>query len=273
MKELYHICFTSHDEVMYREEEDIGMFVNLLGLRSFADDTEVYVDSEMSTHAHLGVMSARPMVFARNLRISYSKYFNYKYGRKGRLGQKYTFVQLVIGFLHQLMLEIYILRNGLHHAVAATAFGYPYCSVRDLFAKELGYGLEPSARFSRQEMASFLPRHAEFPDEYEMNASGVFVRRSFMQIRQAEQYFVSPRNYLYQMNRLTTEDWIQEQIKDNTGAPLTIGSIEQADEYTVAQLLKNENGRNYKPSGMQDLDVCRLIDKDLLPSYRVASIY
>lgn len=51
MKESYHICFTSHDEVMFRDEEDHGMFINLMALRGFALDTELMVDAEMSTHA------------------------------------------------------------------------------------------------------------------------------------------------------------------------------------------------------------------------------
>ena len=36
MKESYHICFTSHEEVMFRDEEDHGVFVNLMALRAFS---------------------------------------------------------------------------------------------------------------------------------------------------------------------------------------------------------------------------------------------
>ena len=126
MKELHHICFTSHDEVMFRDEEDHGMFVNLMALRCFSSNTEIVVDAEMSTHVHQAVFSARPLEFARRERMSYTKYFNYKYGRYGRLGQKYTFLQPVKGFMHQMTLSSYILRNGLHHSAVSAAFGYPY---------------------------------------------------------------------------------------------------------------------------------------------------
>ena len=94
-----------------------------------------------------------------------------------------------------------------------------------------------------------------------------------MELRAAEQYYTSPRNYLYQMNRLTDDSWIKEQEKDHTGSPLTIYDIERADEHDIAQMLKNESGRYYSRTRMQDLDVCRLIDKDLLPSYGVTSVY
>ena len=49
--------------------------------------------------------------------------------------------------------------------------------------------------------------------------------------------------------------------------------IEHADERSVAQMLKNENGRNFSHTRMQDLDVCHLIDSDLLRGYGVSSVY
>ena len=264
MKESYHICFTSHDEVMFRDEEDHGMFVNLMALRSFAEQTEILADAEMSTHVHLNIFSGAPIHFASNLRLSYTRYFNRKYNRAGRLGQKNTFLLKVLGHVHQMILENYILRNGLHHGAAPTAFGYKYCSVRDMFVEDIGLQTEKPASWTRSEMASILPRHAEFPDEYQMNESGIFVRRSFMELRRAEQFYGSPRNYLYQMNRLTDESWEREQQEDRTDKPITLGDVEHADETTIAQMLKNESGRNFSHSRLQDLDVCRLIDNDIL---------
>ena len=38
-------------------------------------------------------------------------------------------------------------------------------------------------------------------------------------------------------------------------------------------MLKNETGRNFSRTRLQDLDVCRLIDKDFLPRFGVSSIY
>lgn len=273
MKESYHICFTSHEEVMFRDEEDHGMFVNLMALRGYSQETEIVVDAEMSTHVHMGIFSREPQRYAAALRMSYTKYFNYKYDRKGRMGEKYTFQLKIEGHVHQMVFQSYILRNGLHHGASATALGYPYCSVRDLFMEDIGLVSERPVNMSRVDMLSRLPRHAEFPDEYQMNEHGVFTRRSFMEIRRAEQYYGSPRNYLYQMNRLTDESWSREQLSDGTGEPLTLNDIERTDEKSIAQMLKNESGRCYSRTRMQDLDVCRLIDKDLLPSYGVTSVY
>lgn len=258
---------------MFRDEEDHGMFINLMALRGFALDTELIVDAEMSTHAHLNVFTNDPMRYSSQLRMCYTKYVNKKYSRKGRFGEKYTFVLKVDGFNHQMVLQNYVLRNGLHHGAAATAFGYPFCTARELFAEDIGLKKEIAVPMSRAEITSFLPRRAEFPDEYQMNAQGVFVRSSFMEIRRAEQFYVTPRNYLYQMNRLTDESWQVEQKKDATGKPITLADIEPADERSIAQMLNNENGRNFSRTRLQDLDVCRLIDKTILPSYGVTSVY
>lgn len=273
MKETYHICFTSHEEVMFRDEEDHGVFLNLLALRGYSHETQILADAEMSTHAHLGIFSEKPQEFAAALRMSYTKYFNRKYGREGRFGQKYTFQLRIDGMVHTMVMLNYILRNGLHHGAAATAFGYPYCAVRALFPGEIGQTPETIAPMSRANMRSFLPRHAEFPDHYQMNAQGIFARSSFMEIRMAERYYVSPRNYLYQMNRLTDESWTREQEKDNTGKALTIYDIEFAKEQDIEQMLKNESGRNYQRSRLQDLDVCRLIDKELILPFGLTSVY
>ena len=273
MKESYHLCFTSHDEVMFRDAEDQGMFVNLMALRAFATDTELLADAEMSTHFHAVVFAEAPMLFASALRMSYTKYFNHKYDRVGRMGQKYTFSLKIVGFNHQMAAMSYVLRNGLHHGAAPTALGYPYCAVRELFAKDVGCSSEKAIMLSRADIAAYLPRYSEFPDHWQMNESGVFTRQSFMEIRRAEQYYGTARNYLYQMNRLTDESWKQEQLQDNTGQPVTLSMLEKADEKSVAQMLNNEHGRNFRHSGLQDLDVCRLIDNDLLPSLGVPSVY
>ena len=95
-----------------------------------------------------------------------------------------------------------------------------------------------------------------------------------MEIRQVEMFYTSPRNFLYQMNRLTDETWEEEQKKDRTGKPITLVDAEPGlDKKSIAQLLDNEYGRNFNPSRLQDLDVCRLIDKDILPGYGVTSVY
>jgi hypothetical protein len=219
------------------------MFVNIMAIEGYRTESEILSDAEMSNHVHVNAFTRVPMVFAARTRMAYTKYFNRKYGRKGRMGEKGTYVLKVNGFNHQLVLSNYILRNGLHHCAAATAFGYPFSSVHELFAEDLGWALVPAVFTKREDIAGFLPRFADFPDSYQMDGKGVFLRRSFMEIRRVEQYYASPRNFLFQMNRLTDETWMEEQKKDGTGKPLTLADIEPGlDEKAIAQLLNNEHG-------------------------------
>lgn len=274
MKESYSICFTSHDEVMFRDEEDHGTFINVMAIEAYRTGSEILCDSEMSNHTRINALTDCPTVFSGRARMSYTKYFNRKYGRSGRFGEKGTYVLNVDGFYHQLTLANYILRNGLHHGAVSIAMGYPFCSIKEMFAKDLNTVLEPAVFTRREEIAGFLPRYADFPDTYVMDKNGIFLRRSFMEIRRLEQFYVSPRNFVYQMNRLTDETWQQEQIKDGTGKPITLADVEPGlDEKSIAELLNNENARNFSRSRMQDLEVCRLIDQELLPGTGATSVY
>ena len=273
MKNSYHICFTSHDEVMFRDKRDHDMFINLMALRAYSSRAAILADAEMSTHVHLNIVSGEPLEFAARLRMSYTKYFNKKYGRKGRFGQKYTFILSVEGFYHQMVMMNYILRNGLHHGAASNAFGYDYCSARELFRNDIGFSVDSPAIMNRQDILTFIPRHTEFPDHYLMNGDGVFVRNCFMELKLAEQYYSTPRNYLYQMNRLTDESWVQAQQKDQTGEPITLERLEPAGKADVEQMLRNESARSFGKNKWQDLDVCNLIDSDLCKPFGVESAY
>jgi hypothetical protein len=274
MKESYSICFTSHDEVLFRDEADHGMFINIMAIEGYRTQTEILSDAEMSNHVHMNAFTREPTCFAGRTRMAYTKYFNGKYGRKGRMGEKGTYVLRVSGFNHQLVLNNYVFRNGLHHGAAATAFGYPYSSIHEMFAVDLGRELRPAVYTKRSDIAAFLPRFADFPDSYVMDGNGVFLRRCFMEIRQVEMFYSSPRNFLFQMNRLTDTTWVEDQKKDETGRPITLADVEPGlDDKSIVQLLNNEYGRNFNPSRMQDLDVCRLIDRDILPGYGVTSVY
>ena len=274
MKESYSICFTSHEEVMFRDEEDHGTFVNVMAVEGFRTGSEILCDAEMSNHVHINALTDCPAVFAGRTRMAYTKYVNRKYGRNGRFGEKGTYLLKVDGFNHQLVLSNYILRNGLHHGAAPSALGYDFCSVREMFAKDLGTVLEPPVFTRREEISGFLPRYADFPDSYVMDRNGVFLRSSFMEIRRLEQFYASPRNFLFQMNRLTDETWLEDQQKDGTGKPITLADVEPGlDEKTISDLLNNEYGRNFSRSRMQDLDVCRLIDHELLPGIGATSVY
>ncbi len=76
------------------------------------------------------------------------------------------------------------------------------------------------------------------------------------------------------MNRLSGEEWIREQLQDQTEFPaITLESIEEGVRFhDLNTMLRNEHGRaNY--SAMTDLMLCNEIDNSILSGYGVSSVY
>ena len=183
--------------------------------------------------------------FVRALRKRYTWYFIEKYQRNcgGRLGEKYYFSLIIEGNYHMISACSYVLRNGLHHGVSGTSFMYPYSSINDMFIPELGktnrpyqgnrnpdeYRKNKSGQWnkvvssknnsthglifpegytpltSRNVIKLYLPRYSEWPDEWVMSPSGIFLRPCFEQLRQTELLFVSPGAFEYNMFRKTDD--------------------------------------------------------------------
>lgn len=275
MKNFFHVCFTSHGEAPFRKERDMGILFNCMALAAFSTDTDILVDTTMSTHQHAGVFCEDPGPWVRSTRCAYTRYFNREYSRTGALGDPGFFQLRLDGFRHIEIAFSYILRNPLHHGQTATPFGMRHSSIHELFAKDFCRSEARGLITDRSVIRSFLPRRAEFPDNYVMDSSGSFTRASVEQIRQAEAYFVTPRNFLYDMNRLSREDWLKIQDEDGAGRDrITLGGMEPLyGQEEVSRMLMNESGRNVKSGMHSDLDVCTLIDDEYVPGYRKASVY
>ena len=274
MKDFYHICFTSHREAPFRSERDMRILFNCMALAAFSTDTQIIVDATMSTHQHAGVFCENPAPWVRATRCGYTCYFNRKYSRQGPLGDPGFFQLKLEGFRHIEIAFSYILRNALHHGQATTAFGKVHSSVHDLFARDFCRPEPPGLITDRSIIRTFVPRKAEFPDNYVMDASGIFTRASVEQIRQAEAFFVTPRNFLYDMNRLSREEWLRVQDEDQlSAARIDLGVIEPfCGKEEQQRLLVNEGGRNAW-RGLSDLDVCGIIDEECRRRFSKSSVY
>lgn len=275
MRNLYHLCVASHDEVLFRDESDFNMFTNLMAVAAVNTNEELLADALMSTHFHLIVMSHDPSDFIGYLRHSYSRYFNNKYHRKGRLGPKGYHQTMVEGARHKMAALCYVLRNGVHHAQSATPFGYRHCSAGSLFDKEMGRSPFDHILESRMEIERLYPRHANIPDKLVFDDNGVVLRESFMELAQVENMFVTPRNFLFQMNRISDEVWEKEQMEDGGDeAPITLNTIEHGfGEQSISLMLANEKGFKYDPNRLTDTDVCHVIDNEFVRKCKAASVY
>ena len=273
MKKAYHLCISAGEEVLFRDVEDYNRGFNCFALALFNTDSTGLVESEMSTHYHQLIQSKNPEEFMRCFRLSYSMYFNRKYHRTGKLGERNHYTMEVVGYNHMIAAMSYVLRNALHHGVVPIPYAYPYSTVNSIFMKDMGK--KPcGSMLERRYYHRFISKASKFPDNYVMNESGVFLRESVLDIPQVENLFVSPRSFNWHMTRKSSEEWESEQDRDNNGQPpISLSVIENGINMTThSEMLINENGKsNYRrPS---DMDICAEIDNNILPKYGKSSIY
>jgi len=273
MKKSYHLCLSAGDEIMFRDLEDYRRGFNCFAIALYKTGSTGLVEAFMSNHFHLMIQTEDPKDFMYNMRQPYSKYFNQKYGRNGALGEKEHFQLEIRGLHHHLAAMSYILRNPLHHGIAPIPYAYPHSSVNVIFQHEMGKS-NTDILIPEKSYYKHIGRRAAYPDTYKMNDKGMFLRESVLDIVQVENMFATPRSFDYYMGRKTSEDWHKEQSKDNIdNPPVKLEAIEYGvNSHSLERMLINENGRcDYRK--MSDIDVCTLVDHQILPSIGKSSVY
>ena len=267
MRKTYHICLSSHDEVLFRNEADLNYGFNCLALAALETDSRLLADGFPTTHFHGLLQTDNPAEAMRRYRFAYARRFNNRYKRRGRLAEKHAFTLLVDGFHHTMSALNYVNRQGLHHGLSPAAFGYPHCSANVFFAKDLGKQ-QNMPMMPDSQRYKYLPKGVSLPSDYRMDASGLLLREDIIDVALVESYYVTPRSFLYQMNRIGDEMSQKEQKEEASSSPIiTLDLIEQGTpDMDINQLLRNENGR-HDPNLISDLELCSLIDDTLLPKY------
>ena len=266
MRKTVHLCLSSHEEVMYRNEEDLIMGFNCLALAVLETESRLLGEGFMSTHNHILVQTDNQRELWRKERYAYSRYFNAKYYRKGRIGEKYGFSIYVEGRQHTITALDYVLRQGLHHGLSKTPFGYRHCSANSFFREDLGKTSFP-ALISNDKRHRYLPHGKSLPLDYRMSDSGLLLREDILDTAYVEELYITPRNFLFHMNRLTDELTAQEQIKENNQPPITLDAIETGvPAFNLGKALLREQGHKDKRS-LSDLELCQIIDGYYLPRF------
>lgn len=273
MKKTYHLCLSGGNEVLFRDEEDFNRGFNSFALALHKTGSTGLVESFQSTHSHKMVQTEDPIGFMHTMRQSYSKYYNHKYQRSGRVGEKHHFSIEIVGLHHHLAAMSYVLRNALHHGLVPIPYAYPHCSVNVIFQKEMGKK-PPEGLLNERYFPRFIGRKAEWPSHYKMSKSGVFLRESVLDIAQVENMFINPRTFNYYMSRKSGEEWEREQEKDRLGiSPISLEDIEAGiKDHSIEKMLTYESGRSdYRK--IYDIDLCTEIDRNIVPRYGKASVY
>ena len=273
MKKTYHICLSAGNETLCRDTQDYIRFFNSLAVAVAETESSLIAESIMSNHVHKCVRTTCPEKLSESYRYKYSRFYNAKYRRRGRLCEKIPFIIELQGIYHELAALSYTLRNAVHHGIAPTPFAYPHCSAKAFFMK--GLGLEsPGTTLPDHNKRGHLPARCKCPDGWRMDTSGLILREDVIDTADVEHMFKTPRAYLYYMNRLSGEEWTKEQEKDKIqSAPVTLAAIEKGVTYqNIEQMLRHEHGKDdYRK--MDDISLCELIDKVILPEIGFSSVY
>ncbi|MCQ2115435.1 MAG: hypothetical protein MJZ07_04460 [Bacteroidales bacterium] len=264
---IYHISLASHNELFFRSDDDYIHAFNFLAEACYINDSQILADSFLPTHLHNCIRSSVPRQVLSDYRNKYSRYFNAKYKRSGRFGDREPFIDQLIGARRITIGLSYVLRQGLHHGLSSTAMGYKHCSVNSYFTDDLGRD-EPQEMISNSGRARFLSRNSPIPKEWRMEKSGLLVRKDVIDTDYVESIFVTPRNFLFQMNRITDESWIKEQKTDEKiGIEISLETIEKGmPEFDLEKILRNEKGR-MDLRLMSDIELCRIVDTIYVPRY------
>lgn len=273
MTTTYHLCLSEEKEVLFRCEEDFIRGINCLCLAAYQTESSLLAYAFMSNHIHICIRTEDYNRFTRAFWYPYTRYFNAKYKRCGRLGSEGFYKQKVEGLRHFLTTIAYILRNPMHHGITSTPFGYKFSSVKSIFKNEFGWH-ENEQTLTHKYEYKFIPCHKRLPEAYKMNKDGMIVPECVIDINDLEHQFSTARTFLYYMNRLSGEKWEHEQMLDGVEQkPITLEDIEHGNNsHDVRTMLANEHGRsNYK--GISDLQLCKEIDSTIVKNLKKKSIY
>ena len=252
---IVHICIKSDAELLHRVEDDYRCAITKMSMAAFGAGADIYAYSFMSNHIHIVWCFPDAGRFVSRYRNAYCKWFNHKYRRSGRLGERCFFIDTLDTLDRKLRAVNYVLRNPVHHFVSDTPFSYAYCSARYVFSSELCMMPVTSGRRT----GAYVPSCKSLPAGYVLDPQGMVLPSCFLNVDAVENLYLSPKNYLYMINRPAYSD-----VSKSTDGQrlLQLGDLERGED--IEALYQNERRRSV--SGMStDMEVCKMIE-DLLPS-------
>ena len=253
---LVHVCIKSEGELMHREEEDYRCGISKMAFAAFRTESHIYAYAFMSTHIHIIVQTSDCPKFISLYRSAYTRWFNHKYCRTGRLGERYYHTEHLETPYRILYAVNYVLRNPVHHLVSDSALGYEFCSARYIFAGDFRFRDLPCARRTTH----FLSTKITLPESFCLNENGMISPESFLEIKAVENLYGTVKSFMYYLNRPSFKDLGKS--PDTGEKPLTIDMIEPS--FNIEELRENEQKRSVKGYA-KDIDICRIIDKECLP--------
>ncbi len=230
---------------MFRVPADYYQGINRACLAAHTYETELLAYAFMSNHFHIIAKTNNPSGYISSIRNGYTKWFNHKYCRKGSLGTRSFHAVTLVGYEHTLEAVTYVLRNAVHHKVNSYPSGYPFCSARYYFIKELGIQNQYVPINGWDEQRKVLSIKKKLPKGYILDKTGLLVQENILKTKIVEQLYGSPRKFMFYMNKLSGEEKVLLQVESWMG--------KKAHELLENNKLANSNR-------ISDVDVCQYID-------------
>ena len=269
---IYHLCYTSHGEVLCRKFLDYCMLFNCIAQATIWTDAQLLAYSIMSNHVHLIVITEHPAAYVQRIRSSYTQMFNRRYHRKGTLGDSSFFCLELNGRHHIAAVLSYVLRNPSSHEVCVNPYDYPFSSI-GLYFKSLIVSPGQQKRWrevkGKKGMRSRLISVTNsLPEWVDIDSDGQINPAQIVCSDLVEGYFGSYNAFNFGLNRRDSEQWNNQQMNDEQPSdPVTLASIEpylSAEE--VSRILRQNPGW-IKEKRVKDIDVCGIIDNEFVSRY------
>lgn len=271
---LYHLCYTSHNEVLCRTHLDYVRLYNSMVQAVMNTNSILVTYSIMSNHLHLAVITTDTRNLVQRIRSSYTQIFNDIYRRAGTLGDPGYFMLRLEGRLHVTTALSYILCNPVHHRVCANPFAYPYSPILMYFNKQNSGGLlsaeEGSVSLARSNRT--IRRNNSFPAKVRFDVSGRIEGASIVSTDIFEGHFGSYRAFQYGIGRVDYGRREEEQIADNSDSePVTISSIEPHLSSDEVRRIMTQNSSWVSEPSISDMELCSIIDGRYLERFHKMS--
>jgi len=242
---------------MFLEHEDIYHAIDLLGIFAREYDVIIIAYDFLSNHFHLIVKAKDPTPFMHAFRISYSRYFNFKYKSIGCVGNR-SFVCIKITSDEQFIRKtIYVLRNSVRHGAEKHPYSDPFNSAKYYFQKDrkvdLSYGYYPAGK------GYVLPYTSKIvPADFMINKSGHIYPPCFLDVLEVEHCLGSYQEAMEKLSTPTEQEEKENESKDyfrypykdieiseiilRIIAPKTIQQLSDKEKLQIADKIK----RKYK---------------------------
>lgn len=265
---LYHICYTSHQEVICRKHADYVRLFNCIAQAIINTGSILVTYSIMSNHIHLAVVTDDAGRLVQRIRSSYAQMFNDVYRRTGMLGDQGYYKLHLVGRLHVAAALSYILRNPVHHRVCANPYAYQYSPIL-LYFNYAGTSLQDAGmQVSYARSRKAVRRNNHIPYNISFDRFGMMDVASVTDTEVLEGYFGSYRAFQYGLSRGDYDRWTEEQVGDREGVPpVTISSIEP---YLSQREIGNVTAQSmswFRDAGLSDMELCMLIDGQYLSDF------